>query len=1250
MTSKKSKAAARSKQAAAPAAAADPAPAAVPALEATPTTDAVPASEPTTNGTTGAEQPAENGTENAAAADSSADQGEAEPQQQLLQVTIRLPTQRTIDMMVVPTESVGFLQQSLLDQPRMVHYSCAHLTYRGQRLAETADFASLEGIDQEGAELELVESPYGERDVRVHVMRIRDIMFAHSTRAHITGEAVDAGVSAFKAVTGDRYLDPTFDRDILTQVDKNGKKAETVFDDEGALTPGEFGAFLASTMAKQRKSIKAVQSLGISGWNPVPAWRRLRGDIMYLNAVTGPNESLHITATRSGFYINKSTDTTFDPTRKSNVSHSLAKLLSQQSPHFAKTFAKMIEQQQQLMTSPLTSAEKVPILTTMPAANWLVHMDGTTDHLYDSLRGLGAVAGGENVLETSALDSMHDWNEELQVYRMQSQMNDEEAGDGSNLHMRARQYAMAFTQFVHAATQGALGILDGSILPLVIGDNDKKDDALFMWNNIFFSFPESSVARFAKEGHQDPRAASRVHAGKDVAGIRLVESANVKGLHTMPTAVIDVKGRRIVAQCLIPGILGNPEGAKIVYGSQDDPELPLDQVDQRTVKSDAAFHELVGKIAAKLGWKEHTVKDEKTGEEHSLWGSADMKGIVGHDGRKYLFELSRAVPVDTEFIKQAAEDKLPPYPHGVTLVRPELLTMFQDHLAQKHISDLFSAERDRKLAEGAKPEEIKFDLNEAMKTVPQVSVNVDHGTSWAAGADTETEMRPVFDYLYKSVIPEYVEETAKMSSVPINGTILTQMLHARGIAMRHMGLIVKAINAKLASEGTSEEPIAAQHRVRLSVFKTVLEREMWVRAFKHVARHYLKTEEDTATTVAALFTAFLAIDALAPATNDHIEWPATVKELTPATLAAILGYEVRTRFRHTISALPTAKEALLREAALKTGVQLVARAYGPSFAVDERDIVQLVPLVKAAFYKDTLCQQHYDLAQTFLQQSKIANALATLEQSLSMFEQTYTQMHPETLLVQGTLAELYHNIFMESKDETYLQRALELQRVVAIGYERLSGLDSHDASAAYVTLAAMEFTAGRARLALKYLKHAQLINRSLFGTAVHPDAIQQWSTIARIQARLGRFDLSVRFWTLVKDYHETEFGPNESITASAYHQLSHYVFNLDPAKGLAYEETAHRIWQAKFGDEDPRTIDAAKYAADMKRHIAEQAQIAQILAVARAQGDLKVMDEIDRTEAGTKGDFPIEDLVAYINGEKALGKGKKRGKKAAGKR
>lgn len=85
---------------------------------------------------------------------------------------------------------------------------------------------------------------------------------------------------------------------------------------------------------------KALKVLTLSGWNPPPGPRKLRGDLLYLYVTTLEEKTYHITASSKGFYVNCSTEEVFDPRKQTQLGkasqtyHSLVDLLNNLSSGF----------------------------------------------------------------------------------------------------------------------------------------------------------------------------------------------------------------------------------------------------------------------------------------------------------------------------------------------------------------------------------------------------------------------------------------------------------------------------------------------------------------------------------------------------------------------------------------------------------------------------------------------------------------------------------------------------------------------------------------------------------------------------------------------------------------------------------------------------------------------------------------------------------------------------------------------------
>jgi len=111
---------------------------------------------------------------------------------------------------------------------------------------------------------------------------------------------------------------------------------------------------------------ETVKKINFSAWNPPPGNRQLCGDLFYLEVITLENNVLHITASVDGFYLNRSTSTSFDPTENtpSYKSFSFLSFLKQASPEFSKRFSSMLNRK--MHSHPFES-----ISAPTPVTTWL---------------------------------------------------------------------------------------------------------------------------------------------------------------------------------------------------------------------------------------------------------------------------------------------------------------------------------------------------------------------------------------------------------------------------------------------------------------------------------------------------------------------------------------------------------------------------------------------------------------------------------------------------------------------------------------------------------------------------------------------------------------------------------------------------------------------------------------------------------------------------------------------------------------
>src|SRR4051812_28373833 len=95
-------------------------------------------------------------------------------------------------------EQVQDLRQSIVETPHTFQYSWFHLEHDGQRINDFIELSEVPGL-QADSELTLVEDPYTEKEARMHVIRIRELIGAAGNRTDAL-QGIMAGLSLHDTV------------------------------------------------------------------------------------------------------------------------------------------------------------------------------------------------------------------------------------------------------------------------------------------------------------------------------------------------------------------------------------------------------------------------------------------------------------------------------------------------------------------------------------------------------------------------------------------------------------------------------------------------------------------------------------------------------------------------------------------------------------------------------------------------------------------------------------------------------------------------------------------------------------------------------------------------------------------------------------------------------------------------------------------------------------------------------------------
>lgn len=1170
-------------------------------------------------------------------------------------------------------EQVHEVRQSVIDLPAAFRYTCFHLEFQGQKINDFIPIAEIPGLGPD-PEFHLVEDPYTEKEARIHLVRVRELIGAAGDRVDTT-QGVLAGTSLFESASSGTQLPTEGSQDQAKEQAKEPAQTEE-YDFQG-VPP------LTSLIPEQTAvAPKTVKTIALSTWNPPPCHLRQRGHLLYLIVTTNEGEQFQITAHVSGFYVSKSSNAKFDPfprpAPKGQAAHSLLELIELISPSFSETFQQL--QDYNNSKDPLSTFQ---ITNAIPAAPWVVPSPNSAlcTHMPDATRPQETylLAGVDNT------DTLRDWNEEFQSAK---ELPKETVQDRV---FRERLVSKLFADYNDAATKGAVMVARGELAPL--NPTECIDAQIFVYNNIFFSFGADGVGTFTSEGGDE---AARVATGKDVAGVRLVNQLDIDGLFTPATVVVDYLGKRIVGQSIVPGIFKQREPGEnqIDYGAVDGKDI---------VAADERFAASFAQLSKALKVKPHAVWD-KDGKKFDLEASVETKGLMGTDGRKYVLDLYRITPFDIPWLEEkATEDdgkSLSSYPHRMTVLRPELVDSFGRSLLKQWVEkEIAQHEKEKQRTSSTESEEtegseekkeqdtwqpdlskFKYSLN------PDVfSGQVPHTVEETAELEAdEKQVRAACTYLREQVIPGLLRELSDSDvSFPMDGQSLSRLLHKRGINIRYLGKV-----ASLATDG------------RLKCLREICIQDMVARSFKHISATYLRTLPlpFAPACISHLFNCLLGYKVNAePRSDVDAQLRALYKDadfsfegVTPETLHRKIEAEILKRYRYHLEAgwVDSVRPIqLLREISLKLGLQIEGKEYvfdtaaaksndtngstesaptngqaqndskkgkkkkatregspaaasqAPLSTFSPDDFIDIVPVVKHSCPRSALAEEALEAGRISILQNQKKLGQELLLESLSLHEQIYGILHPEVARVYNSLSMLYYQL--DDKEA-----AVELARKAIIVSERTVGVDSAETLLNYLNLSLFLHQAGDSKSALVFSRHALNLWKIIYGPG-HPDSITTINNAAVMLQHLKEYHESRLWFEESLRVCESVFGKQSVNSATLLFQLAQALALDHDSKGAVNRmRESYNIFLGELGPDDKNTKEAESWLEQLTQNAVSIAKHAKDVQERRIQSGIRAPSQTlaptPQQRGGSQVDSrSIDELIKFIEGDPA-GKSKKR--------
>lgn len=624
-------------------------------------------------------------------------------------------------------------------------------------LDDFADLQATVGI-QDGSALRMVLEAYDAASVRDHIIRTRQLLAGNPPsivslvadrpdppEIKVTRDPMILPVPAngrlkvdasnlqdfFYLATGedpDKYFTDRTSAAAPSQTTKSKKKkkkAAAAATDKPDATP-VVAPLSEEALTKQQalrmneleEIMKIPCVVKYSGFHPPPAYRKLVGDIAYLE-VTLPSgegngaamdETLFVTATITGFYINKSKFTgptssnapVFDPSpaEKSFFSHALLDCLLQASSYLRTAWEQSLEaikERTDILAQGNTSnlhslfrlairgdhggsIDPAPTLDAhLGSPSWLVPTAAARSDEYTPVwkpndRSYNVIRAEEDLTNHFGVDlragAMRDWNDEIQLAR---EMPTDKLSDRLE---RARMIHKTMTEFGEAALQGVYAVSQGQIMPM--NPNEGTRTQVFLHNNIFISRALDMGPETFRLTKGD--AAAKKSVSREIQCIKILQRMEKADLCTLGTVLIDYRGNRFMCQSVLPGILSGEKCHRVLLGSVDT-ALPLnwDKDVHKTLmeKLGQPLHLRTGSLyrspltearkeecqkmrkaaptAPNGSGSNHAGDEPELADEDAMISTCvpiESKVIQGSDQRKYVLDFSRMTPRDANWVPE----------------------------------------------------------------------------------------------------------------------------------------------------------------------------------------------------------------------------------------------------------------------------------------------------------------------------------------------------------------------------------------------------------------------------------------------------------------------------------------------------------------------------------------------------------------------------------------------------------------------
>lgn len=544
-------------------------------------------------------------------------------------------------------------------------------------------------------------------------------------------------------------------------------------------------ALYENTTQSKQKKYKCLYSIVFSVLNQVI--ENKNPDSVYLEISTLENKTLYVTCNEHGFYLNNShlqdgllyIDDT--PNKVPCASFTLVGLLTQASHTFNERFTKLISQV--IDSEPLLYFPSPEM-----SYNWLVQREKIeNDDKENYYNYTFDKYIKENVDNNKILNRLNkEWNEEFFAF-LDINFNNDPIQNMTKEKLLFEFY----TIFKRTAIEGVKLIREKKISPFTFFESPKTNEFYYMYSNIIFTVLEDSYMS-NRTYSNDELKQSYLGSNLDLKHVNFLNkyrtTFGLNKLYTPLNCIIQYMGLRCHCQVLTPGVIFNSDNL-VCYGEGE----------EGVIKFNDEFHQELEKLYKRINIKAVKIED-KNKNVATIYGNPEIKGVLGVDKRKYLFDMIHLLPRDLNYYKEN-DEKYNEDNRGC-LIRPEAVLKYKEKLIINQIDK--STNQDKKTENRTKivkeivdkiNSEIHFNANYGIITKKLKIIQEDQKEI----ENDKANLNQLANYLKEDLINGFLSEVIKEvenEAAPIDCHSLSEYLHSYGINCRYLGEIHKRIGKK----------------------------------------------------------------------------------------------------------------------------------------------------------------------------------------------------------------------------------------------------------------------------------------------------------------------------------------------------------------------------------------------------------------------------------------------------------------------